>query len=171
MTKAAGDDKPAEEPAEEPAQDSADQPVTKAATDEIKKVAIVKKHGDWTLVTYGSWQISVGPDGLPHLPRHLHPREWADFAGAMAVAVDVGNDIMTSNEEKGKADTINRPSRRAVVTQGPPPEGTTRMRATSKQQKSASIGRPKRRINPTATRTPTADQRPSRRTTNEGTDQ
>ena len=134
--------------------------------------ARVQKVGDWHLVTYQSWQISVDPAGLPMLPRHLHPRDWADFAGCMQVAVDVGNQIIAANEEKQKAqeakgEKTGLSSRKAIVTQGPPPQGSVRMRTTSAQQRAASIGRAKRRnVRRTTTAAPAKPGRnPTRRET------
>jgi len=109
--------------------------------------ARVQKAGDWHLVTHGTWQISVGPDGLLMLPRHLHPRELDDFVRCAQVAKDVGNQVVAANEKKAQEAT-QKPAlsaRRAIIAQGPPPPGATRMRATSAQQRAASIGRDKRR--------------------------
>jgi hypothetical protein len=116
-------------------------------TEPAPQAARVQKAGDWHLVTYGAWQISVAPDGLLMLPRHLHPDHVADFAACAQVAVDVGRDVIAANEARvSRAPSSRRlSSRRAVVTQGPPPEGTTRMRQTSAAARAASIGRGKRR--------------------------
>ncbi len=106
--------------------------------------ATVQKAGDWHLVTYGSWQISIAPDGLLSLPRHLHPQEFAEFVACGQVAVDVGNEIIAANIAKQTAPPTKMalPTRHAVVTAGPPPEGTTRMRIN---QHGSSIGRAKQR--------------------------
>jgi hypothetical protein len=106
--------------------------------------AVVERHGDWQRVTYGVWQVSVGPDGLIMLPRHLHPQEWQDFAGCMNVAVDVAGQVVAANKKRGENDKVVLPPRKAVVTQGPPPPGTARMHQTSAQHRAAAIGRPKR---------------------------
>jgi len=54
----------------------------------------------WHLVEAGVWQVSVAPDGLLMLPRHLHPREAADFAAAIVAAADVGHEVIKANAAK-----------------------------------------------------------------------
>src|SRR5271168_2549329 len=93
--------------------------------------ARVQKAGDWHLVTHGAWQISVAPDGLLMLPRHLHPRELDDFVRCALVAKDVGTEVIAANEKK--AEEAAKPglsARRAIVAQGPPPDGAMRMHTT-----------------------------------------
>ena len=107
--------------------------------------ATVRKAGDWHLVTYGTWQISVGPDGLLMLPRHLHPDEWDHFVATGTIAKTVASDVISKNQKQAEADDRSLPVRRAIVQQGPPPPGATRMRVTTAQQRGATIGRSKRR--------------------------
>lgn len=83
--------------------------------------------GGWHLVTSGGWQVSVAPDGLLMLPRHIHPREWEDFVAAGRAAIEVGARIIAQNEENGRADDRTLPSRRALVTEGGVPPGAVRM--------------------------------------------
>lgn len=138
-----------------PEDDHQGKPAKTAPRSDSPPPAIVQKHGDWYLVTYGTWQISVAPDGLMMLPRHLHPDELADFIACAQVAADVSNKVREGNQAREAARLARvakaapeRPAggrRRAIVTQGPPPEGTTRMRAVSRQQGGAAIGRAKGR--------------------------
>jgi hypothetical protein len=106
--------------------------------------------GVWHLVTYGAWQISVAPDGLLMFPRHLHPREWADFVAAGSIAANVAAQVVADNEAKGALDDRSLPSGRAIITEGPPPAGAMRMITTpgpnqpSPQARKATIGRPRR---------------------------
>jgi hypothetical protein len=128
---------------------------------------VQKKHGH-LLVSYGTWQISIAPDGLLMLPRHLHPRDVDDFVGCLAVAKDIAAHLINTNQKAAEKDDRRLPPRRAIVTQGPPPPGTTRMPVTpraSLQQRSASIGRQKRRGTEQRAATPTATPRPTRRNT------
>lgn len=113
--------------------------------------ATVKEAGGWHLISYGSWQISVAPDGLLMLPRHLHPDEFAHFVACGKVAADIGLKIQADNTAKEKLAATSQaprrtplPTRQAILTQGPPPQGTKRMRVTSAQQRAATIGRGKR---------------------------
>lgn len=46
----------------------------------------------WSLVRHGSWEVSVAPDGLIMLPRHLQPDEVQDFIAAVSQAAVVGTD-------------------------------------------------------------------------------
>ena len=119
-------DKPADNPADKPP-------------------ATVRAHGDYHLVTYGTWEISIAPDGLLMLPRHLHPREVADFVACAAVAADVGADKIADNERKAAENkTVGLSGRRAIVTEGPPPAGAVRMKTTPRQHQ-GSIGRRQQR--------------------------
>lgn len=82
----------------------------------------------WHLVTHRTWQVSVGPDGLLMLPRHIHPREWDDFVAAGAAAIKLGHDIIAKNEHAAVGDDRSPTmSRRALVTEGGVPEGAVRM--------------------------------------------
>lgn len=58
----------------------------------------------WHLVENGAWQVSVAPDGLIMLPRHLHPEEVADFCAAVTAAADVGNKVVLDNQTAAEAD-------------------------------------------------------------------
>jgi hypothetical protein len=127
---------------EDEADNTAAQPAETAQT--AKAPPSVQAVGDWQLVTHGTWQISVGPDGLLMLPRHLHPREWDDFVAAGTIAKQVGNDVIAANSHKARKDNRRLPTRRgAIVTEGEPPAGTVRMNV-SQQQAAATIGRPRR---------------------------
>jgi hypothetical protein len=75
--------------------------------------------GVWKLITYGGWQVSVSPDGLLMLPRHLHPREWADFVAAGSIAANVAAQTVADNAEKGRRDNRALPASRAIVREGP----------------------------------------------------
>ncbi len=119
---------------------SEDEQVT--SPDRVPPARVQKAAGHY-LVTHGTWQISVAPDGLLMLPRHLHPDEVDDFIRCALVAKDVGGGVIKENESKTPAPGLS--TRRAIVTQGPPPPGTTRMRTTSGQQRAATIGRGKRK--------------------------
>lgn len=106
--------------------------------------ARVQKAAGHYLVSHGTWQISVAPDGLLMLPRHLHPDEVDDFVRCALVAKDVGAGVIKENEQKTPLPGLG--GHGAIVTQGGPPAGATRMRvAPSAQQRSATVGRQKRR--------------------------
>lgn len=118
--------------------------------------AAVQQVGDWCLVTYGNWQVSVSPDGLLMLPRHLHPREWADFVAAGSVAIQEAAKIIEANQDRAKNDDRTPMSSAAIITEGPPPAGAMRMMTTpgpnQPVRQSAAIGRPRRngRVRPSA---------------------
>lgn len=44
----------------------------------------------WSLVRAGTWEVSIAPDGLIMLPRHVQPDEVDDFVAAMVRAAEVG---------------------------------------------------------------------------------
>lgn len=121
---------------------TAEQPAE--TTQAAKAPPSVQAVGDWHLVTHGTWQISVGPDGLLMLPRHLAPHEVDDFIAAATIAKQVGADVIAANSQKARNDNRRRPTRRgAIVTEGEAPAGTVRM-TVSQQQAAATIGRPRR---------------------------
>ena len=130
-------------------------------TIELPEGATVQAVGDpsvptgvWQLVTYGSWQISIGPDGLLMLPRHLAPSEVADFCACATVAALIGAAVIADNEARAAGDNRALPPGRAIIAQGSPPPGATPMILTAgpgklppnqlAQRDRATIGRPKR---------------------------
>jgi hypothetical protein len=106
--------------------------------------------GDWRLVKFGTWEISVGPDGLLMLPRYLRPQDWDDFIAAGAEAVQIGTQIIAANEAAAAKDDRRLPPGRAIVTpRGQrPPAGTVPMIITPTpghdQPHYSTIGRPSR---------------------------
>jgi hypothetical protein len=97
----------------------------------------------WSLVTAGTWQISVAPDGLLMLPRHLHPREVSDFLAAAVAAAEEGERIVKENQENEKPVPELTGQADAVVTEGPPPPGLIPMTVSGgpNQPPTGSIGR------------------------------
>jgi hypothetical protein len=108
----------------------------------------------WKLVEYAGWEVSIGPDGLIMLPRHVHPREIDEFVGAMLAAAPVAAQVVKDNQKQlKKVDLNNLPSDAAIVSEGPPPPGAVPMVvAESGSAAAGTIGRPKRR-DPRAPRT------------------
>jgi hypothetical protein len=114
----------------------------------VAKEATVRSVGGWRLIEYGTWEVSVGPDGLLMLPRHLHPREVDDFLGAMLAAKEVAEGVVAENAKNFReVDLENLPSEAAIVTEGPPPPGAARAIVTAREQAASAprstIGRPK----------------------------
>ena len=95
----------------------------------------------WHLITYGAEQISVAPDGLLMFPRHLTPQQVPDYLEALKAAAELATHIQADNTKKAAENTSKGlPTRRAIVTAGPPPPGAQQLKAT--------IGRTKTRRNP-----------------------
>lgn len=105
----------------------------------------VRQVGEWTLVTANDFQVSIGPDALIMLPRHIHPRDVPDFVAAMTIAADVAGDVHAGNVEAAKDDDRTLAQRKAFVRQGGPPAGTVRMPVAQRQSEQSTIGRPTRR--------------------------
>jgi hypothetical protein len=76
----------------------------------------------WVLITHGGWQVSVGPDGLIMLPRHLLPDEVEDFCAAATAAAEIGRAIRAANRAN-ETPLGQLPSSKAMVVEGPPPPG------------------------------------------------
>jgi hypothetical protein len=113
----------------------------------------------WHLITYGTWQISVAPDGLLMLPRHLHPREWGDFQAAATLAAQVAEQVVADNQARAAGDDLTLPPAHVTLSQGGVPPGQARMTVSPgpnqprPQRNRAAIGRPAPR-NPQLPRTP-----------------
>ena len=59
----------------------------------------INHHSGWSLVRHGTWEVSIGPDGLIMLPRHLQPDEVDDFIQAITKAAAVGSAKQISNQK------------------------------------------------------------------------
>lgn len=111
----------------------------------VDEATVRKVEGDWHLVEYGEWQVSVAPDGLLMLPRHLHPDEVGDFVNAILAAGDVGGRVKARNEKAAESDDRSLPTSTLVVTESgsPTPGSTVKIAAGSTPQPPSrgSIGR------------------------------
>ncbi|MCV7174946.1 hypothetical protein [Mycolicibacterium sphagni] len=103
---------------------------------------VVKKVADWHLVEHSGWQVSVGPDGLIMLPRHLTPEEVADFCAAATAASRVGAQVRADNEARAAGDN-RTPVPRTRLTGGATPAGHAKaiVKATGTPAPRSSIGR------------------------------
>lgn len=123
----------------------------------------------WHLVEAGSWQVSVAPDGLLMLPRHLHPSEVDDFCAAAKAAADVGHAVVRANDENTTplAEVQALPSSTFVTHTAEPTPGVkmlVQQRTGPKHQ--SSIGRSKvdpRQPQPTEPAAPVAPRVGARR--------
>jgi hypothetical protein len=110
--------------------------------DEERVARVTVLPNKWHLVEYGTWSVSVGPDAVIMLPRHVSPADVTDFVGAMLAAAEVGHKIKADNEAAGAKDNRSLPSRRAIVREGGVPPGAMRMPTTAgPNSPSGSIGR------------------------------
>jgi hypothetical protein len=81
----------------------------------------------WSLVTAGTWQVSIGPDGLLMLPRHLRPQDVSEFVAAIEAAAREGARKIEENA-RNTTPLGDLPPRRAMVTPaGQIPPGATPM--------------------------------------------
>jgi len=119
--------------------------------------------GRWTLVRAGTWEISVGPDGLLMLPRHLDPREVEDFITSARKAAELGASVQEENQ-RNTTPLGDLPARRALVTPaGRTPPGAVPMTVSAvgtNQPTTGSIGR--RGPSPQANRAAMPGQSPRR---------
>lgn len=84
----------------------------------------------WSLVRSGTWEVSVAPDGLIMLPRHLQPDEIEDFIGAVTQAAAVG----TSKQEALRQQPELPPAAPSTLVIGAreAPSGAVPIRATGR---------------------------------------
>lgn len=145
--------------------------MTDEPVDAAEELPTVKPFPEgWHLVEAGSWQVSVAPDGLLMLPRHLHPSEVADFCAAAQAAADVGHAVIKANDERTTpVEAVESlPSSTFVRHTAEPPVGVKMLvqQRTGPKHQSA-IGRPKgrdpRQPTPTAPVAPAAPRAGGRR--------
>lgn len=105
---------------------------------------VVRRVGDWHLVEAHGYQVSVAPDGLVMLPRHVHPRDVADLCAALVVAGAVAQGVWDGNVQGARDDERGLAQRGALVGSGVP-AGSVRMQVAQRQSEQATIGRPLRR--------------------------
>jgi hypothetical protein len=142
-------------------------PVESVVEDDEGKARVLSYPQGWHLVERGTWQVSVAPDGLLMLPRHLHPDEIDDFCAAARAAAPVGRKQRAANEEKTtpqptEEELLAQPSVFVTEAGAEEPAGTVRMMATPRAgtpQDRSAIGRPRRR-DPREPLTPPAPQPP-----------
>jgi len=82
----------------------------------------------WSLVTHGTWEVSVAPDGLLMLPRHLVPSEVADFVAAIQEAAKVGAAKQaTAAAEPKSARSAASVTSTLIISDEEPPVGATKL--------------------------------------------
>jgi len=100
---------------------------------EVKRI-----ESGWCLVTHGTWEVSIAPDGLIMLPRHLVAAEVEDFVAAMTAAAAVATEIKANIS----IPKVELPDGTTLVVEGPPPAGAARMVTTvTEGRQAAAIGR------------------------------
>lgn len=100
--------------------------------------ATVQRVGDYALVTFGGWQVTVMPDHTISLPRLVRPEDVDDFCGAMAAAKEVALEQRESVRVEGDDDAVS-----AVQDQSDR-QNSGRVRQSAQQAKSARSARAKR---------------------------
>jgi hypothetical protein len=130
--------------------------------------AVVTKYKDWHLVRFGTWEISVAPDGLSMLPRHLAPSEVADFCACARAAAEVGQKVQDENRTKTKEVDLNDlPSAAPIIAEGGLPPGAVRLPVTPRAPSPtarvdrSTIGRPRRARSGADPRQPRTTQPPN----------
>jgi len=96
----------------------------------------------WKLITAGTEQISVDPNGILHFPRHCSPQQVPDLIEAMTKAAEIGAAIREQLTREPAQKAAGLPTN--IITEGPPPPGAIRL----PQQNRATIGRTKTRRQP-----------------------
>lgn len=93
--------------------------------------ASVQSFGNgWHLITYGTWQVSVSPDGMVRLPILAVPDSVGDLVEALKVAAEVGLRVQAENEARAAASPrtgISLSRGGLVIQSGQPPAGAMRL--------------------------------------------
>lgn len=116
-------------------------PKKAVAAEPVPTAGVQTLDSGWTLVTAGNWQISVGPDGLVQLPRHLVPREVADFLAACEKAAEVGAEVIANNEAAAAGQKATPLPSTLIINSGEPPASAVRLTGPAVQRQGARIGR------------------------------
>lgn len=112
--------------------------------------SITRGPDGWHLVKRGGWEVSVAPDGMVMLPRHVHPDHEDEFLAAMSSACQLGRSVREGNVEAARNDDRS-PAKRMMITEGQLPPGAVRMpiaTGANSPAARASIGRQSPRLRP-----------------------
>jgi hypothetical protein len=103
------------------------QPVPEPSAEPVAEVIGPLPNG-WHLVKFGTWEVSVDPQGMLRLPGLLHPNEAMDFSIAARTAAEVGLKVIAENAERAaKTGGDGLPVGAIIVREGPPPPGAVRL--------------------------------------------
>jgi hypothetical protein len=119
--------------------DNPDEPTPEQENGRAATVRIFGEHPSrWHLVEYGTWQISVAPDGLLMLPRHLHPVDVQDFVSCALAAAQVGAKVVAENTDNLMEVGPPVPMKPIITPTGEdPPPGAVKMVLTERQAAAA----------------------------------
>lgn len=81
---------------------------------------VVRNPTGWSLVQHGNWEVSIGPDGLVMLPRHLAPEEIADFIGAVTKAAELSTELQAEAQAATGTPTPGLSSTLVIQESGQP---------------------------------------------------
>lgn len=71
---------------------------------------VVQNPAGWSLVRHGTWEVSIGPDGMIMLPRLLAPEEVPDFISAVSRAAEIANENRAINQAAAAEAAANQPA-------------------------------------------------------------
>ena len=76
----------------------------------MAETGVEKLPNGWALVRHGVWEVSVAPDGLIMLPRHLQPEEVDDFCEAARQAA-----LLATSKRDDNAQAATSAARDTIV--------------------------------------------------------
>ena len=105
---------------------------------EVEAADVQSFPNGWHLITFGTWQVSVSPDGMVRLPILAVPESVGDLVEALKVAAEVGLRVQAENQARAAAAPrsaagINLSRGGLVVQSGPPPAGAMRLPVAPRQ--------------------------------------
>ena len=115
---------------------------------------VVQNPTGWSLVSHGTWEVSIGPDAMIMLPRLLAPEEVPDFVNAITKAAEVAVENRAINQAAAAAaDTTTAPTPTLIIQESgsEPIPGAVALMPTSGLANPASSATPLDLTDPTST--------------------
>jgi hypothetical protein len=93
---------------------------------------VVRNPAGWSLVQQGNWEVSIGPDHMVMLPRHLAPEEVGDFVAAITKAAELATELQAEVQATATSEAPSFSSTLVIQESGQPlPAGAVQLQPSS----------------------------------------